>query len=167
MFCGWGQQRYDYRSDHDGTENGHFLNVGAYATEDKYRSYIAHMDEHGIHPGTIIIDYKWAKQDALAAPDPLKWTDMRAFIAEQVRLMIGDAPDCLNADGFKIDFTQNIASERRTYRNYLSTSLALLSEDHPAHVYSRLVGRRIAARLYSGRIFGHEGRQAGRRAVRA
>lgn len=186
MFCGWGQQRYDYRMDHDGTESGHFLNVGAYATEDKYRSYIALMDEQGIRPGTIVIDYKWAKQDALAAPDPLKWNDMRAFIeeqheigrrvllwyspllaeglpdeacmtldgrvvaadptsaryldimAEQVRRMIGNAPDGLNADGFKIDFTQNVASERRTYRNYLSTSLALLSEDNPAHVYPRL-----------------------------
>ncbi|MDG0808147.1 alpha-amylase family protein [Cohnella rhizosphaerae] len=83
MFCGWGQQRYDYRMDHDGTESGHFLNVGAYATEDKYRSYIALMDEQGIRPGTIVIDYKWAKQDALAAPDPLKWNDMRAFIEEQ------------------------------------------------------------------------------------
>ncbi|MDI4646999.1 hypothetical protein [Cohnella hashimotonis] len=204
MFCGWGQQRYDYRGDHDGTENGHFLNVGAYATEEKYRSYDALMALHDIQPGTIIIDYKWAKQDALAAPDPLKWNDMRAFIdeqhslgrrvllwyspllaeglpqeacmtldgrvvaadptsaryseilAEQVRLMCGSGPGCLNADGLKIDFTQNIASERRTFRNYLSTSLAMLNESDPAHVYPRLGEGRDTLIRTAGTLWGVE-----------
>lgn len=204
MFCGWGQQRYDYRSDHNGTENGHFLNVGAYATEDRYRAYTALMDEQGINPGTIIIDYKWARQDALAAPDPAKWADMRAFIeeqhglgrkvllwyspllaeglpaeacmtldgrivaadptsarylqllAEQIGIMVGSAPGCLNADGLKIDFTQNIASERRAFRNYLSTSLALLSEHDPAHVFPRLGDGRNTLIHTAGTLWGVE-----------
>ncbi|THF76561.1 alpha-amylase family protein [Cohnella fermenti] len=204
MFCGWGQQRYDYRGDHNGTENGHFLNVGEYATEEKYRSYVAHMEAHGIHPGTIIIDYKWAAQDALAAPDPLKWSGMRAFIdeqhrrgrrvllwyspllaeglpveacmtldgrvvaadptseryreivAEQIRRMVDDAPGCLNADGLKIDFTQNLASERRGFRNYLSTSWALLNQSDPEHSYPRLSDGRDSLVRTAGASWGVE-----------
>lgn len=204
IFCGWGQQRYDYRRDHGGTENGHFLNVGAYATEYKYRSYTDFMQEKGIHPGTIIIDYKWAKQDALAAPDPLKWSDMRAFIedqhtlgrkvllwyspllaeglppeacmmlegkvvaadptseryreivSEQIYRMVGDGEGCLNADGLKIDFTQNMASERRQYRNYLSTSMALLNESNPEHIYPKLGDGRSSLIHTSGKLWGVE-----------
>mgnify|MGYP001450388169 CR=1 FL=1 len=204
IFCGWGQQRYDYRRDHNGTENGHFLNVGEYATEQKYRSYTAFMREKGIHPGTIIIDYKWAKRDALAEPDPQKWTDMRAFIedqhalgrkvllwysplladglppeacmtlegkivaadptseryktvmTEQLRRMFGDGPGCLNADGLKIDFTQNVPSERGQFRNYLSTSLALLNESSPEHIYPKLGEARTELIQTGGSLWGVE-----------
>lgn len=204
IFCGWGQQRFDYRRDHDGTENGNFLNVGEYCTENKYRSYTAFMQEKGINPGTIIIDYKWAKQDALADPDPLKWSNMRAFIdeqhalgrkvllwyspllaeglpveacmtlqgkvvaadptsqrymevmTEQIRKMFSDEEGCLNADGLKIDFTQNIPSERGQYRNYLSTSLALLNESNPEYIFPKLGDARSELIQTCGGLWGVE-----------
>lgn len=83
IFCGWGQQRADYRQDHAGSENGTFLNVGDYATETIYRQYVAYLEEQQLHPGTLIIDFKWAEQDALAQPSRKKWRDMRQFIDEQ------------------------------------------------------------------------------------
>lgn len=186
IFCGWGQMRYDYRCDHDGHENGNFVNVTDYCTEYLYRSYLKTMEEKAINPGTIIIDMGWAEQPALHTPDPKKWTDMKGFIAEQhamgrhvllwytpvvtdglplevcmtldgravcpdptspeyarilaeeIRRMISDEPDCLNADGFKIDFTQNTPSERGLFIGYINSFWGLINENNHKHLYKPL-----------------------------
>lgn len=75
--------RYDYRQDHDGHENGSFINVSDYANEFAYREYDRIMDEKGVNPGTIIIDMIWAEKAPFAKPNPRKWFDMRKFIDEQ------------------------------------------------------------------------------------
>jgi hypothetical protein len=188
IFCGWGQQRYDYRRDHDGHENGNFRNVGDYSSEETYRMYDAIMKTRAIDPGTIIIDFNWAEQCALAEPSPRKWRNMRSYIDEQhengrrvllwyaptlaeglpeeacmklddrivasdptspvykriiteeIRKMISAEQGCLNADGFKIDFTQTIPSEHGAYRNFLNTAWGVLSDDE-RHMYRPLKER--------------------------
>ena len=177
IFCGWGQQRYDYRKDHDYHENQNWVNAGDYSSETFYRKYLSILESEGINPGTVIIDCFWSKKVALAKPHPLRWTNMRQFIneqhekgrkvllwyspviaeglpkkacltlenhiiaadpsskvykkilKEQINIMLSDGPDCLNADGFKIDFTQNIPSERGVFRNILVDKWAIISED--------------------------------------
>ncbi len=83
IFCGWGQMRFDYRRDHQGHENGNFINVTSYCTELRYRNYLAALDEAGVDPGTIVIDMGWAREAARAAPDPDRWADLRGFVDEQ------------------------------------------------------------------------------------
>ncbi len=45
IFCGWGEMRYNYRYDHDGQENGTFINVTRYATQATYEHYMQILDE--------------------------------------------------------------------------------------------------------------------------
>lgn len=177
IFCGWGQQRLDYRRDHDGGENDCWINAGDYATESFYRHHLETLEEHGIEPGTVIIDCFWARRPGFAEPHPLKWTDMRGFIDEQhekgrrvllwltpiiyegypieacmtldgrpvatdptspifldifgteVEKMISSSPGCLDADGFKIDFTQSIPAEDGRFRPNLNSRWAIITED--------------------------------------
>lgn len=182
IFCGWGQQRLDYRKDHDGEENGNWINAGDYSTEVFYRTHLHKLEQKGINPGIVIIDCFWAKYPSFAKPHPLKWPDMREFIDEQhekgrhvllwltplitagvpkeacmildgrqvatdpgspvfqrifsdeIRKMVSRDEGCLNADGFKIDFTQNIASERGHFRGYMDNQWAIISEEeHKNH----------------------------------
>lgn len=187
IFCGWGQMRYDYRQDHDGHENGNFINVTRYCTETLYRQYTQTMDEHNINPGTIIIDMGWAEQPALHTPSSKRWQDLRGFIdeqhergrkvllwyapvvtsglpdaacmtlygrpvcpdptspvyqdilAEEIRLML--SPAGLDADGFKIDFTQNTPSENGRFISYINSFWGLINEDNANHLYKPLAER--------------------------
>jgi hypothetical protein len=177
IFCGWGQQRKDFRKDHDGHENGNWVNAGDYATEIFYRRYLDILQRNGVNPGIVIVDCFWALYASQAKPHPLKWTNMRAFIDEQhasgrkvllwltpilteglpkeacmsleeqhvasdptspvwrdffgaeVRKMISSEPQGLNADGFKIDFTQNIPAERGVFRNWLNDRWGIIRMD--------------------------------------
>ncbi len=186
IFCGWGQMRYDYRSDHDGHENGNFINVTFYCTEQLYRNYLASMEAHDINPGTIIIDMGWADKPALHKPSPKRWSDLRNFIneqhaqgrrvllwytpvvtqglpleacmtlagkpafpdpssptyqtilAEEIRLMLSSEADGLNADGFKIDFTQNTPSENGRFTGYINNFWGLINETDKKYLYPPL-----------------------------
>lgn len=186
IFCGWGQMRYDYRADHDGHENGSFINVTFYCTEQLYRNYLASMEAHDINPGTIIIDMGWAENPALHKPSPKRWTDLRAFVdeqhakgrkvllwyapvvtqglppeacmtlfgkpafpdptspvyqeilAEEIRKMLSDETGCLNADGFKIDFTQNTPSENGRFTGYINNFWGLINESDEKYLYPSL-----------------------------
>ncbi len=179
IFCGWGQQRFDYRRDHGGSENGSFINVGSYASEAAYRHYLSVLEDHGLNPGTVIVDFEWAEHAALGHPDPRRWVNMRGFIDEQhnkgrrvllwyaplftwglppeacmtldgrpvaadptspawrriaaaeVRRMISPEAGCLNADGFKIDFTQCVPSEVGPIRCHLDSKWSLLKPEAP------------------------------------
>lgn len=176
IFCGWGQQRLEYRRDHDGHEMGSWINAGDYSTQVFYERSLSVLEEKNIHPGIVIIDCFWAQHPAMAQPHPFRWPDMRKFIdnqhdkgrkvllwltpiicehlpremcmtvdgrpiaadptspvfreffSEEIRKMVSPNPDCLNADGFKIDFTQNIPAERGVFRNYLTNRWGIISE---------------------------------------
>lgn len=189
IFCGWGQMRYDYRRDHDGHENGNFINVTYYCTEQIYRNYIETMDSQQINPGTIIIDMGWAEYPALHTPSKNRWHDLRTFIDEQhqrgrkvllwytpvvtsglpieacmtlhgkpvcpdptspayqailadeIYYMISDAEGCLNADGFKIDFTQNTPSENGRFISYINDFWGLINEENDKYLYPPLAER--------------------------
>lgn len=199
LFCGWGQMRYDYRQDHDGHENGSFINVTFYCTEQLYRNYVNSMAEHGINPGTIIIDMGWAEQPALHAPSKKRWSDMRAFIDEQhqlgrkvllwytpvvtaglpieacmtlngkpvcpdptspvyaeilegeIRRMVSAEADSLNADGFKIDFTQNTPSESGRFTGYINNFWGLINEDNARYLYPPLSQRTELIKTHSSK----------------
>lgn len=177
IFCGWGEQRLQYRQRHGGAENGCWINAGDLANEQLYEHSLAVLESHGISPGTVVIDCFWSERPSLAVPDHLKWKDLRGFIdrqhakgrkvllwltpiiyagvpesccmtiggkpvatdptsdefrsffAEQIRIMISDEPDCLDADGFKVDFTQNCPAERQTFRSDLADKWAIISLD--------------------------------------
>lgn len=177
IFCGWGEQRLQFRRRHGGGECGNWINAGDLATERLYQQSLAALESRGIEPGTVVVDCFWSERPCLAEPDPLKWRDLRGFIdaqhalgrkvllwitpiifagvpeegcmtldgrpiatdptsaafriffAEQIRLMVGDGPGCLNADGFKVDFTQNIPAERQLFRSLLSDKWAIITED--------------------------------------
>ncbi len=189
IFCGWGQMRYDYRADHEGHENGNFINVTFYCTEQLYRNYVNMMAAHGINPGTIIIDMGWAENPALHTPSSKRWSDLRGFIEEQhargrkvllwytpvvtqglpdeacmtlkgkpvcpdptspvyqailaneIRMMVSSEAGCLNADGFKIDFTQNTPSENGRFTSYINSFWGLINETNEAYMYPRLAER--------------------------
>jgi len=176
LFCGWGEQRLQFRKEHGGSELGSWINAGDYSTEQFYRKNLAVLGEKGVNPGIVVIDCFWAEESARGKPNPLRWADMRGFIdgqhrlgrkvllwyspilaeglplnacmtvdgrriaadpespefraiaAEEIRRMISGDEGCLDADGFKIDFTQNIPSERGTFRNYLDTRRNIISE---------------------------------------
>jgi len=177
FFCGWGEQRLQYRSRHDKGESGNWIHAGDMATEALYRRSLAALEANGIDPGVVIVDCFWSERPSLAEPDPLKWNDLRAFIdeqhakgrhvllwitpiifaglpveacmtldgmpvatdptsetfrrlfAEEIRKMISPEPGCLDADGFKVDFTQNIPAEKQVFRSVLSNKWAIITED--------------------------------------
>lgn len=74
MFCGWGAQNADAKS------NPAPQDAGAWATQDRYDAYLSTLDRHGIRPGTVVVDDKWQQAYATCTPDPVKWPDMAAWI---------------------------------------------------------------------------------------
>lgn len=149
MFCGWGAQM------------GRARDTGRPApelsTQEEYDAHLAVLAEHGLLPGTVVIDDKWQRAYGSWEPDPGRWPDLRGWIAarhaagqrvllwwrawstegvldelcvrtpdghpvaldpghpgarallvENIRRML--APDGLDADGLKIDFTADTPS---------------------------------------------------------
>lgn len=149
MFCGWGAQM------------GRARDTGRPApelsTREEYDAHLAVLAEHGLVPGTVVIDDKWQRAYGSWEPDPGRWPDLRGWIAarhaagqrvllwwrawstegvpdelcvrtpdghpvtldpdhpgaralltENIRRLL--APDGLDADGLKIDFTADTPS---------------------------------------------------------
>jgi hypothetical protein len=165
IFCGWGAQC-------------HLENVSGglardYATQERYDGFLAHLAEHGVVPGTVVLDDKWQATYGRNEPDTEKWPDLKGWIAERhaagqrvllwwkawdpeglpaelcirnaagapvavdptaardelramVRAML--APDGLDADGFKIDFTARTPSGRALVSSGDAWGIALLHE---------------------------------------
>lgn len=174
LFCSWGEQRLQYRLRHDNGENGWWVNAGDYANEQLLTASLKTLEQHGVHPGTVIVDCFWSLRGSFCQPDPLLWSDLKGFIAGQHKLgrkvllwltpilfdglpreacitlagapvaadptsdrfrrLFADeitkmiSPQGLDADGFKIDFTQNIPSESGLFRNFLKDKWAIISE---------------------------------------
>jgi hypothetical protein len=127
------------------------------ARQDRYDGWLAALAEHGLVPGTVVVDDRWQLAYGTGEPDPSRWPDMRGWIADRqaagqrvllwwkawdptglpasqcvtdpagtpvavdpgspaylahlaeiVARLLG--PDGLNADGFKVDFTQRAPS---------------------------------------------------------
>lgn len=71
------------------------------------------------------------------APDPTS-AAYASILAEQVRLMISPDPGCLDADGFKIDFTQCVASESGRFVSRIPHFGGLINETDESLLYPRL-----------------------------
>lgn len=76
MFCGWGAQ-------HDlamrtGAATG--ATTKDLATQEHYDAFLAHLEHHGVVPGTVVVDDKWARHYATSRPDEAKWPDLAGWI---------------------------------------------------------------------------------------
>lgn len=163
IFCGWGAQcalaaarLREAPLDDAGMVGGATVFTAAgLATQENYDRWLAHLADHGVNPGTVVLDDKWQLHYGDNDPDPAKWPDLKAWIArqhgagrrvllwfkawdpqglppeecivdalgtpiaadpgspayqERLRDRIGWllGPDGLDADGFKVDFTQRL-----------------------------------------------------------
>jgi hypothetical protein len=165
MFCGWGAQMARAR------DTGR--PAPALATRAEYDAHLAHLEERGLVPGTIVIDDKWQESYGGPDPDPAKWPDLPGWIAgrhargqkvllwwrawstegvpdawcvrtpdghpvaldpghPEARALLTDsitgmlAPDGLDADGLKIDFTADTPSGHHLATHGDSWGIALL-----------------------------------------
>lgn len=89
------------------------------------------------------------------APDPTSPV-YQTILKEQIRLMLSEAPDALNADGFKIDFTQNTPSEEGVFKDYLNSFWGLINENNEKHLYSHRADRRELIQVYDPTVWGVE-----------
>jgi hypothetical protein len=72
IFCGWGAQ-------------SHLANISGgrapdYATQASYEAFLHTLSDHGICPGTIVIDDKWQTNYGENQLDPDRWPDLPGFI---------------------------------------------------------------------------------------
>jgi hypothetical protein len=167
IFCGWGAQC------HLAAVSGR--RAADFATQENYDAFLAHLDEEGIVPGTVVIDDKWQAAYGTNEPDRGKWPDLEAWIEErhargqrvllwwkawdpeglppelcvrapdgrpvafdpsnpdavaELRRIVARllAPDGLDADGFKVDFTARTPSGRSLAHRGPAWGIALLHQ---------------------------------------
>lgn len=75
MFCGWGAQFHLFE-----TNGGSPMDE---ATQANYDAFLARLEEHGVAPGTVVLDDKWQSAYGTNEPDPAKWPDLKGWIAAQ------------------------------------------------------------------------------------
>ncbi|WP_328898614.1 hypothetical protein OHR86_00375 [Streptomyces sp. NBC_00441] len=75
MFCGWGAQMARAR------DSG--LAAPLLSSRAEYDAHLAHLEGHGLVPGTIVIDDKWQEAYGRWQPDEQRWPDLRAWIDER------------------------------------------------------------------------------------
>jgi hypothetical protein len=75
IFCGWGAQ---CRLSSLGRGPAPSL-----ATQENYDRFLGALEEHGLRPGTVVIDDKWQATYGHNEPDPAKWPDLRGWIEER------------------------------------------------------------------------------------
>jgi hypothetical protein len=80
IFCGWGAQ-CALAADRGLPLAG----AATLATQANYDGWLAHLEGHGVVPGTIVIDDKWERRYGTGRPDSEKWPDLRGWIAERHR----------------------------------------------------------------------------------
>jgi hypothetical protein len=174
IFCGWGAQcaravhvlhagpddpTTDTAPETPDEERLVVKAAPAFAREDVYDEFLARLDEHGLEPGTIVIDDRWQAEYGTGTVNAEQWPDLRRWIAdrhaagqkvllwwkawdaegipaeecvvdaagrpitvdpgstaylERLRAIVTHllSADGLDADGFKIDFTQRGPSGR-------------------------------------------------------
>jgi hypothetical protein len=72
IFCGWGAQCELAR------DTGRF--AGAFATQENYDAFIAHLASQGLEPGIVVLDDKWQEAYGTNRPDTEKWPDLAGWI---------------------------------------------------------------------------------------
>jgi hypothetical protein len=72
MFCGWGAQH------HLALRSG--TRTPDHATQANYDAFLDHLADHGVVPGTVVVDDKWAAHYATSRPDTAKWPDLAGWI---------------------------------------------------------------------------------------
>jgi hypothetical protein len=75
IFCGWGAQCHLARV--------HGVPARDLATQRHYDGFLHALAEHGVVPGTVIVDDKWQRHYATNTPDEAKWPDLAGWIAER------------------------------------------------------------------------------------
>jgi hypothetical protein len=79
IFCGWGAQCARAAVQVD------FGDVARRATDlsrqDCYDEWLARLAEHGVVPGTVVLDDQWETVYGSGEPDPDRWPDLRGWIA--------------------------------------------------------------------------------------
>ncbi|MFE4723707.1 hypothetical protein ACFRLW_46605, partial [Streptomyces sp. NPDC056728] len=75
MFCGWGAQMARARD--TGTP------APLLSSRAEYDTHLAHLETHGLVPGTVVIDDKWQEQYGSWRPDEERWPGLREWIAER------------------------------------------------------------------------------------
>jgi hypothetical protein len=71
LFCGWGAQ-----SALPGVTQEQ-------STQANYDRFLAHLARHGVVPGTVVVDDKWAAHYATSRADESRWPDLRGWIARR------------------------------------------------------------------------------------
>ncbi|HWE80716.1 MAG TPA: hypothetical protein VG265_03625 [Gaiellaceae bacterium] len=75
IFCGWGAQCHLSRLGRGP--------AAKLATQENYDAFLEALEEHGVEPGTVVLDDKWQSTYGLNEPDPVKWPDLRRWIADR------------------------------------------------------------------------------------
>jgi hypothetical protein len=75
IFCGWGAQCHLARDD--------ARPAPALATQENYDRFLDHLEEHGVVPGTVVIDDKWQEAYGTNRPDADKWPDLGGWLADR------------------------------------------------------------------------------------
>lgn len=82
------------------------------------------------------------------APDPTNPLYVEILNHEIYKMLSPDS-GCLDADGFKIDFTQNTPSEDGIFRCYLNSFWGLINETNDKHLYDMAKDRNEYIKTYS------------------
>lgn len=77
IFCGWGAQS------HLAAEGGGPSAAAGWSRQSTYDRFLAELSSHGVEPGTIVIDDRWESAYGSGQPDPERWPDLRAWIADR------------------------------------------------------------------------------------
>jgi hypothetical protein len=94
VFCGWGAQCADAPVPGWPSTHPYYVRdlgpavvpAGSpvafdLARQDRYDPWLVRLAEHGVRPGTVIIDDRWQLAYGTAEPDPVRWPDLRGWIA--------------------------------------------------------------------------------------
>ncbi|MBE1584447.1 hypothetical protein ACFPOI_30700 [Nonomuraea angiospora] len=71
IFCGWGAQ----------CARADGVSPTELARQELYDGWLSRLEEHGIVPGTIVVDDRWQLAYGDPAPDPAKWPALGEWIA--------------------------------------------------------------------------------------
>jgi hypothetical protein len=135
IFCGWGAQCH--------LEIGTDTLARDFATQQNYDAFLARLEEHGVVPGTVVLDDKWQATYGRNEPDTAKWPDLKGWIAGRhergQRVLLwwkawdpeGLPPElCIrNADGAPVGFDPTNPAAQEALREIVRAMLVDLDAD--------------------------------------